>query len=80
MADNVSMELMDERLRDIQARLAELPKLRNEMHEGFASTKGYLASFLKDQSMLEERLAGLEVEMDRVKRRLDLSDEPQRTT
>lgn len=77
MSDNVSMELMDERLRDIQSRLSDLPKIRNEMHEGFASVKGYLASFLKDQSILEERLAGLEVEMDRVKRRLELTDETQ---
>lgn len=77
MSDNASMKLMAERLKEIQSRLNDLPKIRNEMHEGFASIKGYLASFLKDQSILEERLSGLEVEMDRVKRRLELTDEPQ---
>lgn len=50
--------------------------MRSEIHEGFASVKGYLASFLKDQSILETRLAELEVRLDKVDRRLELVDDP----
>lgn len=71
----VTNDLMYEVLKEIRADVSDLKKLRSETREGFASMRGYMASFLKDQSILETRLAELESEMDMVKRRLDLTDD-----
>ena len=70
----VTNELMYEVLKEVRKDVSDLKQMRGEMREGFASIKGYMASFLKDQSILENRIAELEEEMDRVKRRLELSD------
>jgi hypothetical protein len=51
-------------LRAIRAELSELPKIRNEMREGFATQRAHYAATHGDQALLE-----------RIKKRLDISEE-----
>lgn len=74
MNENVTNALLIEHLRRIQADIAELKGLRGEIREGFASIRQHLAAQHNDHTLLEYRLLALEGEMERIKRRLDLSE------
>lgn len=69
-------EIILDHLRKIRADLDDVKKLRGEMREGFASVRAHQAATHGDQALLERRVVTLESDMDRIKRRLDLSDKP----
>jgi septal ring factor EnvC (AmiA/AmiB activator) len=69
-------ELIRDILRNLQADVSELKKMRHEMREGFASIRSHLVAMKTDHGMLERRLMDAEIDIDRVKTRLDLNDDP----
>jgi septal ring factor EnvC (AmiA/AmiB activator) len=69
-------ELIRDILRNIQSDVSDLKKMRQEMREGFASIRSHLVAMKTDHGMLERRLMDAETELDRVKTRLDLNDDP----
>jgi hypothetical protein len=48
--------------------------MRDEMREGFASLRAHMATQHGDAAFLERRVLELELDMERVKRRLQLAD------
>ena len=62
----------------MQGRLAGLEGMRDEVREGFASLRAHMATQHGDAIFLERRVIELERDMERVKRRLELVDEPQK--
>lgn len=68
-------DLILDHLSAIRSELAELPRLRSEMREGFATQRAHYAVSHGDQALLERRLIEIEQELDRVKRRLGLQDD-----
>ena len=67
-------ELILDQLRAIRGELTELAKMRGEMREGFANQRAHNAVTYGDQALLERRIVDLEIEVDRMKRRLNLAD------
>jgi hypothetical protein len=74
MAEPLDNRLICEILKDVQVRLARLEGVRDEVHEGFASLRAHIAPQRADAAFFECRLVEPERDMDRVKRRLELSD------
>ena len=74
MAEPVDNQLIYEVLKDVQTRLVSLEGMRDDMREGFASLRAHMATQHGDAVFLERRLMELERDMERVKRRLQLSD------
>ncbi|MGH6795287.1 MAG: hypothetical protein ACREDH_08845 [Methylocella sp.] len=80
---NVSNELIFKQVKSMQTHVAEIPKLRTEIHElhtlvreGFSALKAHIVAAHSDQLMLEQRMLTLEADMHRVKQRLDIGSEP----
>lgn len=69
-------EIILDHLRAIRTDIDDLKMLRGEVREGFASVRANQAAAHGDQALLERRVVSLESELDRVKRRLELLDEP----
>jgi hypothetical protein len=78
MAEPIDGGLIYEILKDVQARLAHWEGMREEVREGFASIRAHMATQHGDAAFLERPVIELERDMDRVKRRLELVDEPGR--
>jgi hypothetical protein len=76
MAEPIDNRLIYEVLKDLQARLASLEEMRGEMREGFASLRAHMATQHGDAAFLERRIIELERDMERVKRRLQFSEQP----
>jgi len=76
MPEPLGSRLIYEILKDVQARLASLEDMRGEMREGFASIRPHMATQHGDAAFLERRVIELERDMERIKRRLQLADEP----
>jgi hypothetical protein len=63
----------------MQTRLATLEGMRGEMREGFASLRAHMATQHGDAAFLERRIVELERDMERVKRRLQLAEQPDKS-
>jgi hypothetical protein len=79
MAEPIDNRLIYEILKDVQGRFAGLEGMRDEVREGFASIRAHMATQHGDAAFLERRVIELERDMERVKRRLELVDEPERS-
>ena len=75
MAQPLNTSLIYEILKDVQARLARLDGMRDEMREGFASIRAHMATQHADAAFPERRA---ERDMARVRCRLELIDEPEK--
>jgi len=75
MAEPLDTSLIYEILKDVQARLARMEGMRDEMREGFASIRAHMATQHGDAAFLERRIVELERDMARVRQRLDLVDD-----
>ena len=51
--------------------------MRGETREGFASLRAHMATQHADAAFLERRVVELERDMERIKRRLELAEEPE---
>lgn len=72
----VTNDLIYEVLRSVQADISDLKKMRVEMREGFASVKSFQAASLNEQALLERRVVSVESDIERIKTRLNLIDDP----
>ena len=78
MAERIDNHLIYEILKYVQARLGNLEDLRGEMREGFASLRGaHLATQHADAAFLERRVVELERDVGRIRRGLELADQPE---
>jgi len=76
MAEPLDSRLIYEVLKDIQTRLAALEGMRAEMRDGFVSLRAHMATQHGDTVFLERRVVELEKDVERIKRRLELVDQP----
>ena len=71
----ITNELMYEVLKKIQTDTNDLKKMRSEMRDGFASVRQYLTAIQSDYQLLERRMSDMESDVDRVMRRLEISED-----
>ena len=76
MPEPIDNRLIYEVLKDVQVRLANLEGMRSEMREGFAS-RAHMATRHGDAAFIERRVVELERDVERIKHRLDLVDDPE---
>ena len=77
MPEPIDNRLIYEVLKDVQTRLANLDGMRSEMREGFASLRAHMATQHGDAAFIERRVVELERDVERIKHRLNLVDEPE---
>ena len=68
-------EIIIDHLRAIRADVADLKQMRGEMRDGFASLRAHDAAAHGDHALLERRVLSLETDLDRIKRRLEITDD-----
>ncbi|MCB1563278.1 MAG: hypothetical protein R3D66_02520 [Alphaproteobacteria bacterium] len=71
---DVTNELIYEVLKKLQGDIGGLKMMRSEMRDGFASVRQYLTAIQSDYQLLERRMSSIEADVDRVMRRLEISD------
>jgi len=74
MTSTITNELMYETLKPIQTKLAEI---LSEIHDIKADNRGlkaYMAGFMQSEVAQDSTVAGLEIRLERVERRLELID------
>jgi hypothetical protein len=62
-------------LKRMQADIAELKQMRQEMREGFASVKSHMTGMVGDVFSHERRILNLEDEMLKLQRKIELPEE-----
>ena len=72
MAENISNDLIYEALKQIQADIAELKKVGARQDEQFSGIRHMLVAMQSDDLRQEAALAALRVDVDTIKRRLNL--------
>ncbi|MEM1149460.1 MAG: hypothetical protein AAGI03_02745 [Pseudomonadota bacterium] len=75
MADNVTNELILEHLKAIQAKLSEMAANMADMRTDIRATKGHMASFMQSEVSQDGSIAALQDRIERIERRLELSDQ-----
>jgi hypothetical protein len=74
MADNTADAILLI-LKRMQADIAELKQMRQEMREGFASVKSHMTGMVGDVFSHERRILNLEDEMLKLRRKIELPEE-----
>ena len=74
MTDKEAHDVTHNILKQIQADLAELKQMRQEMPEGFASITSYITGLITDVFSHERRIPNIEDEIIRLKNRLGSED------
>jgi hypothetical protein len=74
MADNVTNELLLENLKAIQTTLAEHSEKFSRMEHRLATVEGYIAVLVKQGTAANVDFAALTARVERIERRLSLSD------
>jgi uncharacterized protein YicC (UPF0701 family) len=72
MAENVSNDLIYEILKQIQTDIADLKKIGARQNEQFSGIRHMLVAMQSDDLRQEAALAALRVDVDTIKRRLNL--------
>ena len=72
----ITLELIYEVLRDIQSRVAGLQDGQRSIRDELTTLRGHQLLLQKDIYNIHERLDGIEKKVDRIERRLQLSDVP----
>jgi hypothetical protein len=75
MAEPIDSNPVYEIPKDVQARLARLDGMGDEVREGFASLRAHMATQHADAAFLERRVVELERDVGRIRQRLQLIDE-----
>lgn len=75
MTDQEAHNLTHSILKKIQADVAELKQIRQEMREGFASMKSHTTGLIGDVYSHERRMLNIENEILRLKTHLGLDDQ-----
>ena len=74
MAERIDNQLLFHILKGLQVRVSLLEAMLSEIRAGFASIRSYRAALQGEAVDLERRLDGLEESIERIKRRLCLSE------
>jgi transcriptional regulator GlxA family with amidase domain len=74
MADNVTNELLLEHMKEMQARLTALQSDVTDMKADIRGIKGHMISFMETELAQDGALASLATRVERIERRLSLSD------
>ena len=74
MADNVTNELLLEHMKEMQARLSALQSDVTDMKADIRGIKGHMISFMETELAQDGALASLATRIERIERRLSLSD------
>ncbi len=74
MTDKITNELIYEVLKKIQADVADIKKNVRDHDEQFKSIRHMLVAMQSDDLRSEATIAGVRSDVDRIKRRLELSD------
>lgn len=74
MADNVTNELILEHLKRIQATLGRMDERLGSLESDSRTIKGHLANFMQSEVRQDGDIASLQARLDRIERRLDLTD------
>jgi hypothetical protein len=70
----ITNELMYEQLKAIRADLAEAKTERREIRDELRVLKGHVAALVQSDLLRESSLASLTVRVERIERRLELTD------
>jgi transcriptional regulator GlxA family with amidase domain len=74
MADNVTNELLLEHMKEMQARLSALQSDVTDMKADIRGIKGHMISFMETELAQDGALASLATRVERIERRLSLSE------
>jgi chromosome segregation ATPase len=73
---NIDDSLLLEHLKSIQERLRHLDTGQSSILSEIRSLKGHMASFMSSEVAQDTTIADLAMRIDRIERRLELSDQP----
>jgi len=74
MTDNVTNELMFETMKQIQAKLAEILSEIHDIKADNRALRTHMAGFMQSEVATSSTVAGLQVRIERIERRLNLND------
>ncbi|MEO0487888.1 MAG: hypothetical protein AAF092_18475 [Pseudomonadota bacterium] len=74
MADNVTNELLLEHLKAIRSEMSEVRARLSSVENEMRAVKGHLAVLIQADLGRDERIANFEIRLDRVERRLEISN------
>lgn len=74
MAENVTNELLLETLKAMQAKLAAIASDTQDVKADMRGLKGHMAAFMQSEVAQDNALASILARIDRIERRLDLSE------
>lgn len=74
MAETNTIDLVVEILRHLQADMAQVKTSLHDLQEGQTSIRNQLHAMQGDTLRQERTIAGLQLDMERIKTRLDLTD------
>ena len=76
MADKVTNELILEHLKQIQGKLSDHDGRFSRLETGLRAIKAHMAGLVQTDLSRDADQAAMQVRLDRIERRLDLSDAP----
>lgn len=76
MADNVTNELILEHLKQIQGKLSDHDGRFSRIESELRAIKAHVAGLVQSDLTRDADQASMQVRLDRIERRLDLSDAP----
>ncbi len=74
MVDNVTNELLLEHLKAVQTKLGQVASDISDLKTDMRGIKGHMASFMQSEVTQDSSIAALQSRLDRIERRLELSD------
>ena len=74
MADNVTNELILEHLKAMRSEMSDMRSRLSSVESEMRAVKGHLAVLVQADLGRDERIAGFEVRLERVERRLEISN------
>ena len=74
MAENVTNELLLETLKAMQTKLSDVASDLHDVKSDIRGVKGHLASFMQTEIAQDNAIATIQVRLDRIERRLEISE------
>ncbi|MEL6913334.1 MAG: hypothetical protein AAFP13_02410 [Pseudomonadota bacterium] len=72
--DNVTNELLLETLKAMQTKLGEISSDVQDVKTDLRGVKGHMAAFMQSEVAQDGAMAAIQLRLDRIERRLDLSE------
>ena len=74
LAENVTNELILEHLKSIQAKLGTMAADLTDLKADMRGLKAHMAGFMQSEVAQDSAIAGLQLRLDRIEKRLELAD------